>query len=188
MKHILMLWLLVVTACSAAIQPAPLVASARLQIGQTLSYDPAYRKLQYPGGDVPANTGVCSDVVVRALRAQNVDLQKLVHEDMTRNFETYPKKWGLKKPDANIDHRRVWNLMTYFQRQGFAQSVTNRADSFLSGDIVAWDLGGGVTHIGIVSDRRSTKGVPLVIHNIGRGAQEEDILFRYKVIGHYRCK
>jgi uncharacterized protein YijF (DUF1287 family) len=188
MKHILILWLLAATVGIAAIKPEQLVASARLQIGQTLSYDPAYRKLSYPGGDVPVNTGVCSDVVVRAMRAQSVDLQKLVHEDMAQDFNAYPKKWGLKKPDANIDHRRVWNLMTYFQRRGYAQPVTNRAESFLAGDIVAWDLGGGVTHIGIVSDRRSLKDTPLVIHNIGRGTQEEDILLRYKVIGHYRFK
>jgi uncharacterized protein len=107
---------------------------------------------------------------------------------MTRDFGAYPRKWGLKKPDANIDHRRVLNLMTYFRRQGFAQSVTNRPESFAAGDIVAWDLAKGVTHIGIVSDRRSAKATPLVIHNIGRGTQEEDILLGYTIIGHYRWK
>jgi uncharacterized protein YijF (DUF1287 family) len=188
MKFMLTLWLLATVVGTAAVKSEQLVASARSQIGRTVSYDPAYRKLDYPGGDVPVDTGVCSDVVVRAVRAQGVDLQKAVHEDMARDFGAYPKKWGLKKPDANIDHRRVLNLMTYFRRQGFAQSVTNRAENFAAGDIVAWDLGGGITHIGIVSDRRSAKGVPLVLHNIGRGTQEEDILLRHKIIGHYRWK
>jgi uncharacterized protein len=174
--------------CYAAIKPSQLVASARRQIGVTLSYDPVYRQLDYPGGDVPKNTGVCSDVVVRAFREQETDLQKEVHEDMRRSFGVYPQKWNLKKPDRNIDHRRVLNLMTYFERQGFAQSITNNAENFAAGDIVAWDLGGGVTHIGIVSDHTTTKRVPLIIHNIGRGTQEEDILLRYRVIGHYRLK
>jgi uncharacterized protein len=174
--------------CCAAIKPSQLVASARRQIGVTLSYDPAYRQLDYPGGDVPKNTGVCSDVVVRAFREQGTDLQKEVHEDMRRSFGVYPQKWNLKKPDQNIDHRRVLNLMTYFERQGFAQSITNKAENFAAGDIVAWDLGGGVTHIGIVSDHTTAKRVPLIIHNIGRGTQEEDILLRYRVIGHYRLK
>jgi uncharacterized protein len=174
--------------CDAAIKPSQLVASARSQIGVTVSYDPAYRQLDYPRGDVPKNTGVCSDVVVRALREQGTDLQKELHEDMRRNFGEYPRKWSLKQPDRNIDHRRVLNLMTYFQRQGFAQSITNKAENFAAGDIIAWDLGGGVTHIGIVSDRTTSKRIPLIIHNIGRGTQEEDILLRYRVIGHYRLK
>jgi uncharacterized protein YijF (DUF1287 family) len=182
------LLILVATASAADIQPVKLVASARSQIGRTISYDPAYRKLIYPGGDVPKETGVCSDVVVRALREQGLDLQQQLHEDMKRDFRVYPQKWNLKQPDPNIDHRRVLNLMTYFQRQGYAQKIADQATNFAAGDIVAWDLGRGVTHIGIVSDRRSANGVPLVIHNIGRGTREENILLQYHVIGHYRWK
>jgi uncharacterized protein len=188
MKWSVSILILGTALCCAAIKPSQLVVSARGQIGVTVSYDPAYRQLDYPGGDVPKKTGVCSDVVVRALREQGTDLQKELHEDMRRAFGAYPRKWSLKKPDRNIDHRRVLNLMTYFQRQGFAQSMTNKAENFAAGDIVAWDLGGGVTHIGIVSDRITSQRIPLVIHNIGRGAREEDILLRYRIIGHYRLK
>ena len=180
------------TGFFAAIHPilaragVQLVERAREQIGVTTSYDPAYRKLAYPGGDVSKETGVCSDVVVRAFRGLNIDLQKEVHEDMTAAFDQYPRKWGLTRPDPNIDHRRVPNLMTYFKRKGWSVSQSTTASDFRAGDVVAWDLGGGVTHIGVVSDRKSTKGTPLVIHNIGQGVQEEDILFRYEFIGHYR--
>jgi uncharacterized protein YijF (DUF1287 family) len=175
-------------ACCAAIQPAKIVASARSQIGVTVSYDPAYRKLAYPGGDVPKETGVCCDVIIRALREQGIDLQKEVHEDMVKDFAAYPKKWGLKQADANIDHRRALNLMTYFQRKSYAQPTEKKAENFVAGDIVTWDLGGGVTHIGVTSDRRSANGTPLIIHNIGGGAQEEDVLFQFRIIGHYRLK
>lgn len=163
-------------------------AAAKAQIGVTVTYDPAYVALAYPGGDVPLRTGVCSDVVVRALRAVGLDLQKAVHEDMKANFPAYPKNWGLKKPDKNIDHRRVPNLMRYFERKQFEVSG-DRADpaNYLPGDIVAWRLDNGLLHVGIVSDARKA-GTPLVIHNIGRGAQEEDVLFAFKVIGHYRLK
>jgi uncharacterized protein YijF (DUF1287 family) len=177
-----------IAVCSAEVRPDKLVASARSQIGVTTSYDPAYRKLDYPNGDVPKETGVCSDVIVRALREQGIDLQKEVHEDMRANFRAYPQKWGLKQPDRNIDHRRVPNLMTYFERKGYALTEAERAEQFAAGDIVAWDLGGGITHIGIVSDQRTQKNVPLVIHNIGRGTKQEDILFRFRIIGHYRLK
>ena len=172
----------------AEVAPDKIVASARSQIGVTTSYDHSYRKLSYPGGDVPASTGVCADVIVRALRQQGIDLQKDVHEDMLHNFSDYPRKWGLTKPDQNIDHRRVPNLMTYFQRKGYALSIDRKPDRYAGGDIVAWDLGGGVTHIGIVSDKRSTNGIPLIIHNIGGGVQEENVLFEFQVIGHYRIK
>lgn len=175
-----------VAVCSAGLKPDKLVASARSQIGVTVSYDPAYRQLDYPGGDVPKHTGVCTDVIIRALREQGVDLQIEVHEDMKANFSAYPKKWGLKKPDRNIDHRRVPNLMTYFGRKGLSRSGSAKAEHYAPGDVVAWDLGNGVTHIGIVSDARSPKDAPLVIHNIGGGTQEEDILFKFKVTGHYR--
>ena len=173
---------------SAEGRAAPLVDKARQQLGVTTSYDPAYKKLPYPAGDVPLETGVCSDVVVRAFRGLQIDLQKEVHEDMEKAFDQYPRKWGLKRPDPNIDHRRVPNLMTCFQRKGWSIAASKKAADFLPGDVVAWDLGGGITHVGIVSDRRSAAGDPLVIHNIGRGAREEDLLFTYSIIGHYRPK
>jgi uncharacterized protein len=173
--------------CSGAGPTASaLVIKAREQIGVTTGYDPAYRKIAYPGGDVSPETGVCSDVVVRAFRKLRIDLQKEVHEDMVKAFAEYPHKWGLKRPDPSIDHRRVPNLMTYFKRQGWAVNSSSKSADFQPGDIVAWDLGGGVTHIGIVSDRQTAGATPQIIHNIGAGTKEEDILFRFKVIGHYR--
>ncbi|HEY1171899.1 MAG TPA: DUF1287 domain-containing protein [Verrucomicrobiae bacterium] len=174
--------------CFAEINAQKLVTSACSQIGITKSYDPAYRTLSYPGGDVPKETGVCTDVIIRALRQQSLDLQKEVHEDMRANFSAYPKKWGLTKPDKNIDHRRVPNLMTYFKRKGYSQTITQKPADYLPGDIVTWDLGNGITHIGLVSDRRSSKGIPLIIHNIGSGTQEEDLLFGFTITGHYRLK
>jgi len=171
---------------AAAIEPAELVSGARQQVGVTLAYDPAYRRIAYPGGDVPMATGVCTDVVIRALRLQGLDLQKAVHEDMAANFSAYPKQWGLKRPDRNIDHRRVPNLMTWFKRQGMALEIGRQAADYRAGDIVTWDLGRGQTHIGIVSDRLSAAGEPLILHNIGAGTREEAILFRFPVAGHYR--
>ncbi|WNF45064.1 DUF1287 domain-containing protein [Pseudomonas sp. SG20056] len=169
-----------------ALQADALVTAAREQVGVTLSYDPAYRRLSYPNGDVPLNTGVCTDVVIRALRQQGLDLQQAVHQDMRANFRLYPKNWGLSRPDSNIDHRRVPNLMTWFKRQGWALAPGQDTARYRPGDIVTWDLGGGLTHIGIISDRQAGNGVPLVLHNIGRGTQEEDILFSFKITGHYR--
>jgi uncharacterized protein len=163
-----------------------IVAAARKQIGVTKDYDPSYTVLKYPGGDVPLRTGVCSDVIVRALRGVGIDLQKELHEDMGRDFNAYPQKWGLKGPDSNIDHRRVANLMRFFERHQMA--VTGKLDApeiCRPGDIVAWDLGSGILHTGVVSDK-SGKRAPLVIHNIGAGTVEEDVLFQYRVIGHYR--
>lgn len=168
-----------------------LVRAARQQVGVTLIYDGSYQSLDYPGGDVPRERGVCTDVVVRALRdARSLDLQQRVHEDMSAHFTAYPgaRRWAQRKPDPNIDHRRVPNLMTWLRRAGLAQAVSTRAADYLPGDIVAWDLGGGILHMGIVADSRAASGVPRVIHNIGAGAREEDILFRYTVIGHYRLK
>ena len=163
-------------------EPSPqIVQSARNQIGKTLRYDPAYTKLTYPMGDVPMEKGVCTDVVIRALREQNIDLQELVHQDMSRNFSVYPKRWGLKQPDTNIDHRRVPNLMTYFTRQGWAVQDAN----YQAGDIVTWELKGNRPHIGIVSDRKIGDR-PLIIHNIGSGTREDDVLSRYTITGHYR--
>lgn len=169
-----------------AIEADKLVLDARKQVGVTLSYDPVYRRLSYPGGDVPQTTGVCTDVVIRALRQQGLDLQEAVHRDMRAHFALYPKHWGLSRPDSNIDHRRVPNLMTWFKRQGWSQPVSRDVSAYRAGDIVTWDLGRGLTHIGIVSDRQSPAGVPLILHNIGRGTQDEDILFAYAITGHYR--
>lgn len=181
---VITLWLLAFAA--QAIEADKLVLDARKQVGVTLSYDPTYRRLSYPGGDVPQATGVCTDVVIRALRQQGLDLQEAVHRDMRAHFALYPKHWGLSRPDSNIDHRRVPNLMTWFKRQGWSQPVSREASAYRAGDIVTWDLGRGLTHIGIVSDRQSPAGVPLILHNIGRGTQEEDILFAYSITGHYR--
>lgn len=184
MLVLLLAWSLAFAA--QAIEADKLVLDARKQVGVTLSYDPAYRTLSYPGGDVPMVTGVCTDVVIRALRQQRLDLQEAVHRDMRGNFAVYPKNWGLSRPDSNIDHRRVPNLMAWFKRQGWALAVKQDASAYRAGDIVTWDLGRGLTHIGIVSDRQAATGTPLVLHNIGRGTQEEDILFAYRITGHYR--
>lgn len=170
----------------AAVDGGRLVEAARTQVGVTLGYDPAYRRIAYPGGDVPLATGVCTDVVIRALRAQGLDLQQRVHEDMRRHFSAYPRHWGLKRPDPNIDHRRVPNLMTWLDRQGLSLKVGQAAADYQPGDIVTWDLGRGLQHIGIISDRRSREGTPLALHNIGQGTREEDILFRWPILGHYR--
>ena len=165
----------------------PLVAAARRQVGVTRLYDPAYVDLPYPGGDVPTERGVCTDVIVRALRSQSVDLQQAIHEDMRGHFAEYPQQWGLQGPNRSIDHRRVPNQMRWFEREGWSQPITTNADDYAAGDIAAWKLNGsGLLHIGIVSDRKSANGTPLIIHNIGDGTQEDDILFRHAVIGHYR--
>lgn len=165
--------------------------AARRQIGITVDYDPAYIVIPYPGGDVPMESGVCTDVVIRAMRHLGLDLQKAVHEDMKRNFSAYPSRkiWGLKRPDKNIDHRRVPNLQTYFKRQGWSVAITQNAADYLPGDIVTCMLmGDSIPHIMIVSDRKNAEGVPLVIHNIGGGTQEEDELFSFTLTGHYRPK
>ena len=166
-----------------------IVGAARSQIGVTVSYDPAYVALSYPGGDLPREKGVCSDVVIRALReGKKMDLQKLVHEDMKANFAKYPKIWGLRRTDRNIDHRRVPNLRTYFKRKGCAVPVTKKPGDYQPGDLVTCTVPPNLPHIMIVSDRRSSRGVPLVIHNIGRGAREENVLFTYPLTGHYRLQ
>lgn len=153
----------------------------------TRHYDPAYVQLAYPGGDVPQDRGVCTDVVIRALRSQGIDLQRSLHEDMRAHFADYPRQWGLDSPDRNIDHRRVPNLMRWFERQGWAQPVSNAAADYEAGDIAAWELSGnGLLHIGIVSNRKAADGTPLILHNIGNGTQENDLLFDHAIIGHYR--
>jgi len=157
---------------------------------QKVIYDPSYVKLDYPNGDVPADRGVCTDVIIRAYRKLGVDLQKELHEDIKANFDKYPnqKRWGLSKPDKNIDHRRVPNLMVFFKRHGTEKPISTDAKDYLPGDIVCWDLGGGITHIGIVVNKKSDDGVRhLIVHNIGAGQVLEDCLFSYyKIIGHYR--
>lgn len=169
-----------------------IVAAARTQIGVTLHYDPAYVGLAYPGGDVPRERGVCTDVLVRALRdALDADLQKLVHEDMRAHFSAYPKNWGLTRPDRNIDHRRVPNQRTFLKRRGCELPLAAaKADpsKFLPGDIVTCTVPPNLPHVMIVSDRKNADGVPLVIHNIGAGAKEEDVLLKYPLTGHYRWK
>jgi uncharacterized protein YijF (DUF1287 family) len=154
---------------------------------QKVYYDPAYTTISYPNGDVAPDKGVCSDVVIRAYRKLGIDLQREVHEDMKANFDKYPKNWGLTRTDKNIDHRRVPNLMTFFTRHGTVKNITDNPTDYLPGDIVCWNLGGKITHIGIVSGKKSFDDRRhLIIHNIGRGQVLEDCLFDFKIIGHYR--
>lgn len=165
-----------------------MLESAVEQTTLTKSYDPAYVVLPYPNGDVPIETGVCSDVVIRGFRKAGVDLQKEIHEDMSTNFSVYPKKWGLKKADPNIDHRRVPNLQTYFTRKGKSLQITDKAENYKPGDVVAWHLDEkGTTHIGLVSNmwNETTKRY-LIIHNIGSGTKAEDVVFEWKIVGHFR--
>lgn len=164
-----------------------LADSAMILTQQKVAYDPTYRVIAYPNGDVPADKGVCTDVVIRAYRKVGIDLQKEVHEDMKSNFDKYPKYWGLLRPDKNIDHRRVPNLMTFFTRHGNVKKITGNSEDYLPGDIVCWNLGGEVTHIGIVTRKKSTDGKRyLMVHNIGGGQVLEDCLFSYRIIGHYQ--
>lgn len=163
------------------------LAEAAVELtSQAVTYDPAYYSISYPNGDVPPDRGVCTDVVIRAYRKVGIDLQKEVHEDMLANFDKYPKLWGLSRPDPNIDHRRVPNLMRFFARHGSAKPGSMKAEDYAPGDIVFWNLGGGVVHVGIVSGKRSADGERyLIVHNIGGGQVLEDCLFRYEITGHY---
>jgi len=166
-----------------------LVAAAIERTHHAVRYDSAYVRIPFPNGDVPAETGVCTDEVIRAYRAVGVDLQKEVHEDMLGNFAAYPnqRRWLLAHTDTNIDHRRVPNLMTFFARKGEMLTTSTQGADYAPGDLVTWDLGGNVPHIGIVVDRKSARtGRFLVVHNIGRGPQMEDVLFNWKITGHYR--
>jgi uncharacterized protein YijF (DUF1287 family) len=166
-----------------------LVAAAEERTHHAVRYDSAYVQIPYPGGDVPPDTGVCTDEVVRSYRALGIDLQKEVHEDMEKNFPAYPRhrRWLLSHPDANIDHRRVPNLMVFFSRKGETLRITDRAEDYSPGDLVTWDLGGGVPHIGIVVDKKAASGDRyLIVHNIGQGPKIEDVLFIWKITGHYR--
>jgi uncharacterized protein YijF (DUF1287 family) len=186
-KPVLALLLCAVGSAALGTPPLPLgmqiAEGAQQQVGVTVVYDPAYVSLRYPGGDLPLSRGVCADVVVRAFRVAGIDLQRVVHEDMVHAFKRYPAFWGLSRPDTNIDHRRVPNLMKFFERTGKTASGT-----FLPGDVVAWRLPGGLYHIGVVSSDVAPSMHPLMIHNIGNGAQKEDVLFAYQIIGHYRWR
>ena len=164
------------------------IDAAARQVGVTLSYDPAYRRLKYPGGDVPREIGVCTDVIIRAYRdALGIDLQERVHADMKGSFSAYPKIWGMAGTDPNIDHRRVPNLRTFFTRKGAEKPVTDNAADYQPGDIVTQNLPGNLAHIVLVSDQlNADQSRPLVIHNIGAGARIEDSLFGFEITGHYR--
>jgi uncharacterized protein len=185
-RSLFLLPVLVIPAIAAP--PADFLLAARSQIGVTIRYDGTYAQLDYPGGDVPMDRGVCTDVVLRAMRKTGFDLQRAVHEDMKRSFSAYPRLWGLRAPDRNIDHRRVPNLARYLERRGKKLPVTNATGDYLPGDFVTCIVPPHLPHIMIVSDRFSTEdpGRPLIIHNIGNGAQEEDRLFEFKLTGHYR--
>ncbi len=164
-----------------------LSAAAMKRTTREVQYDPAYVKIPYPGGDVPSDTGVCTDVVIRSYRALGIDLQKLVHEDMRAHFAKYPKKWGLPAPDRNIDHRRVPNLMTFFSRKGKKLPVTKNPEDYKPGDLVTWKIPGNLDHIGIVVKKRGAGGKrPMIVHNIGAGPKCEDRLFEFKITGHFR--
>lgn len=168
---------------------ARLLAAGIEQTAIPTKYDSAYRVIPYPNGDVPMQLGVCADVIIRAYRAIGLDLQQLVHEDMRRHFSLYPKLWKLKRPDSNIDHRRVPNMQVFFRRFGTVLPATRRATDYRPGDLVTWNLRGNkgsLPHIGIVSDRTAPGGNPLIIHNIGPGPQLQDMLFAYAITGHYR--
>lgn len=168
---------------------AAIAEAAIAQTRVTVGYDPAYAVIPYPNGDIPAERGVCSDVIIRALRSVGADLQRLVHEDMKANFRAYPKNWGLKRPDRNIDHRRVPNLETFFTRKGVRLAPARSFADYQPGDVVSWDLKGDkgyLPHIGVVTARRTRSGRPLIVHNIGAGARLEDVLTRWEMTGHFR--
>jgi uncharacterized protein YijF (DUF1287 family) len=166
-----------------------LVEAARKQIGVTVTYDPAYVSLEFPRGDVPLDRGVCTDVVIRAYRELGADLQELINRDMRANFSKYPQLWGLKRPDANIDHRRVPNLQRFFKRKLAELPVTESADDYLPGDLVTCTVPPNLPHIMIVSSTKDSSNIrPLVVHNIGHGTVEEDRLFEFPLTGHYRWK
>ena len=165
------------------------VAAAVERTHHSVRYDPKYVRLAYPDGDVPPDTGVCTDEVIRAYRAIGVDLQKEVHEDMVQNFSAYPSRsiWRFEHPDSNIDHRRVPNLMVFFSRKGEVLPISARAEDYQPGDLVTWDLGRGVTHIGMIVDQKGLLSRRyMIVHNIGAGPKMEDVLFHWKIIGHYR--
>ena len=161
--------------------------AAMERLSHEVTYDGSYRRIAYPNGDVPAHVGVCTDVVVRAYRTVGIDLQRAVHEDMKSSFRAYPNHWGLRRPDTNIDHRRVPNLQVFFERNGVALPKSRDPNDYRPGDLVTWMLPGNLPHIGILVDRRSADGLrPLVVHNIGAGPEISDVLFEFPITGHYR--
>jgi uncharacterized protein len=173
----------------SAATPDDLVKAALQRTNHSITYDGRYHSIKYPGGDVPANIGVCTDVVIRSYRKLGIDLQELVHQDMKNNFSKYPSKkiWGLNQPDPNIDHRRVPNLQVFFQRKGKILPVTDIVQDYAPGDLVTWMLPGNLPHIGIVTNKYAPKSsIPMIVHNIGRGPKLEDALFMYPITGHYR--
>lgn len=164
-----------------------LVDAALERTHHQVRYDGRYIAIKYPNGDVPKNIGVCTDVVIRSYRGLGIDLQKEVHEDMRRNFSLYPKIWGLTRPDKNIDHRRVPNLQKFFQRRGNKLKISRDPKDYQPGDMVTWMIPGNLPHIGIVSNQKSADGKRYkIVHNIGRGPKLEDMLFKFKITGHYR--
>lgn len=186
MRILFVLGLLLVFGTSHAQNPALSNAATELTADQVI-YDPSYFRIPYPNGDVPNGKGVCTDVVIRAYRKLGIDLQKLVHQDMKANFNKYPKNWGLKSPDTNIDHRRVPNLRRFFECKNASVPATQNPADYLPGDIVTWNLGNGITHIGIVIDEKTLfSKTPLIVHNIGAGQVKEDCLFKFEITGHYR--
>lgn len=179
--------LLLSSFASPALANSSLVSAAQDRTKANVRYDGAYIGLDYPGGDVPANMGVCTDVIIRSYRtAFGFDFQKAVHEDMRGNFDAYPDNWGLTRPDKNIDHRRVPNLEAYLTRQGASLGKSNDPADFAPGDLVTWRIGGRLPHIGIVTDKQARDGTPLIVHNIGSGPVEDNILFAYPMTGHFR--
>src|SRR5262245_12829198 len=172
----------------STINAQDLVAAAVAQTRSPVTYDGSYRRIAYPGGDVPESIGVCTDLIIRAYRRAGVDLQVEVHEDMTRAFGSYPQLWGLSRPDSNIDHRRVPNLQAFFRRSGAELPQSRDSAVYRPGDLVTWMLPGNLPHIGIVTGDTSRAGTPLIVHNIGRGPEVEDTLFSYKITGHYRYR
>lgn len=189
-NYFLFLFLFIASLVSAQINFFSNLADSALTLTkQKVIYNPTYYVIPYPNGDIPKGYGVCTDVVIRAYRKLGIDLQKEIHEDMKIHFSKYPKKWGLTQPDKNIDHRRVPNMMTFFTRKGEDLAITDNPTDYKPGDIVCWDLGGGITHIGIVVNVKSSNSKRfLIIHNIGAGQVLADCLFEYKIIGHYRYK
>jgi uncharacterized protein len=187
MRHLVCLLAVLAGPGFAGSVPSRLTDAAREQVGVTVTYDPSYTALEFPGGDLPRDRGVCTDVVIRALRdGWGIDLQLAVNRDMAADFDAYPALWSLTAPDRNIDHRRVPNLQTLLARIGAEVPLTEGPAPYLPGDIITWTLPGNLSHMGIVSDRRGPDGTPFILHNIGEGAQEEDILFAYPMTGHYR--
>lgn len=170
---------------AGATSPEDLVEAANERTEYRVRYDGSYQVIAYPMGDVADNKGVCSDVIIRSYRSLGIDLQELVHEDMKEDFSSYPNHWNLSAPDTNIDHRRVPNLQTFFSVHGDDLPISQDPDDYSPGDLVTWVVGGNLPHIGIVTDRKSASGAPMIVHNIGRGPELEDMLFAYTITGHY---